>query len=146
MIRLKKNGEMISAVGTMIYAKSTGRFLFGLRNPKSTYGGRWDLFGGKMEQGENAEQCIRRELSEEISVISKFISLMPVDIYQSKDKNFKYITCLMIVETEFTPILNNEHIGFAWVDKDNWSSLLLHPGTFKTLKQSSKFINKLILI
>ena len=136
----------MTAAGTLIYSKSTGRFLFGLRNPKSTYGGRWDLFGGKMEEGENTEQCIRRELFEEISVISKFISLMPVDVYISKDSKFKYITCLMVVETEFTPILNNEHVGFAWVDKENWSSLLLHPGTFKTLKSSSKLINKLLMI
>lgn len=137
---------MIVAVGTLIYARSTGRFLFGLRNPKSSYGGRWDLFGGKTEKNETAEQCIRRELSEEISVISKFISLTPVDVYQSKDNKFKYLTCLMTVETEFTPILNSEHVGFAWVDKNCWSSLLLHPGTFKTLKQSDKLINKLILM
>lgn len=142
---MKKNGDL-SAVGTLIYAKSTNRFLFGLRNPKSTYGSRWDLFGGKIEAGETAEQCIRRELSEEISVMSNFISLMPVDVYTSKDSKFKYITCLMIVDTEFTPILNSEHVGFAWVEKECWSSLLLHPGTFKTLKSASKLINKLLLI
>ena len=38
-----------------------------------------------------------------------------------------------LVENEFTPSLNNEHIGYAWIDKGVIPKPL-HPGLWATLK------------
>jgi 8-oxo-dGTP diphosphatase len=36
--------------------------------PDLAYAGRWTLFGGQVEEGESPEECIRRELKEELDL------------------------------------------------------------------------------
>ncbi len=47
-----------------------GRYAFQLRDnrPDVAYADYWGLFGGWMERGETPEQCIRREVLEELGV------------------------------------------------------------------------------
>ncbi len=54
------------AVGVLIQAD--GRFLLTSRPRGKVYEGYWEFPGGKLEQGENVEQALRRELLEEIGV------------------------------------------------------------------------------
>lgn len=48
------------------------------RRPDHTvYGGYWELPGGKAEPGEAIEDCVRRELSEEVGVSVEVIRTLP---------------------------------------------------------------------
>jgi 8-oxo-dGTP diphosphatase len=53
---------------SLILQNSSGDVLLCLRDAKPgiPYPGRWDLLGGQLEMDENPEDCIRRELLEEI--------------------------------------------------------------------------------
>ena len=45
-----------------------GRYLITKREPNSHLGGYWEFPGGKREPGESLEECLKRELLEELGV------------------------------------------------------------------------------
>ncbi len=45
-----------------------GRVLMGRRAPGQNLAGCWEFPGGKLEPGETAQQCVERELAEELAV------------------------------------------------------------------------------
>ena len=61
---------MISvAVGIIIQpAPDFNRVLLCQRKASARYGLKWEFPGGKLEDGENAEECLRRELREELAI------------------------------------------------------------------------------
>ena len=63
-----------------ILKSADGRFLMQLRddNPKIQYRGCWTNFGGYIEPGESPEQCMRRELEEEIGFKAGEVKLWKV--------------------------------------------------------------------
>jgi len=54
----------------IILVNSENKFLFYLRDnkPQICYPGYWDLIGGEAEKGENALDCVKREIIEEIGI------------------------------------------------------------------------------
>lgn len=45
-----------------------GKVLIDQRRHKDTFGGYWEFPGGKIEEGEDAIACIKREIKEEIGI------------------------------------------------------------------------------
>lgn len=118
------------ASGTFIFAEDTRRFLLLLRN--RTHKNMWALAGGKSQDQETTYQTILRECKEELGFIVAFKKLAPLNYYLSDDQNFNYVTWCGIVQKEFSPKLNDEHAGYAWVASGCWPKPL-HPGVFKCL-------------
>jgi 8-oxo-dGTP pyrophosphatase MutT (NUDIX family) len=85
-----------------------------------------------IEGKETPYECLQRELSEEIGFVPELKKLNPLDVYQSKDKNFIYYSFCYVVDTEFLPILNDESCGYAWVNIGQWPKPL-HDGARSTL-------------
>jgi len=130
--------EIIS-VGGVFYCKKTKRFLFLLRAGKK-YTDRWAFPGGKIEPGETIINGLYREIEEEIgkrfweTYVEKEI---PLEKFTSDNGKFFYHTFILLTNSEFTPMLNNEHSGYAWVNSKGWNGLKLHPGVFSTLKEDA---------
>lgn len=55
-------------VGTAIITDEQGRILIGQRPEGKALAGLWEFPGGKQEEGETVEQCIVREIREELDV------------------------------------------------------------------------------
>ncbi len=55
-------------VGTAIITDAEGRVLIGQRPEGKALPGLWEFPGGKQEDGETVEQCIVREIKEELDV------------------------------------------------------------------------------
>ena len=121
----------VKAVGVWFRSSSTGRYLYLLRNdPK--HPGAWGLPGGKVEDGETLLGGMERECIEELGSFPTYKKLIPLEKFTGSDGVFEYHTWVCIVDHEFVPVLNHEHIGYAWVESGSWPRPL-HPGLWNTV-------------
>ena len=131
--------KLVEGVGAFIYAKSTGRYLFLLRSGGS-WPMTWALPGGKIIFGETPYEGLAREIEEELGGRIHDPKLILLDYFVSKNSKFRYTTYFVSVEEEFLPVLNCEHIGYAWLPL-NAAPKPLHPGISRTLSDSSIIAN-----
>ena len=122
----------ITCSGALFYARDTGRFLF-LHRTQGKRSNVWGLPGGTNESAETPWQACEREIFEEIGsvVVDK---ILPLERFCSRDRVFEYHTYLCLVACEFTPKLNHEHDGYAWVAYSKWPQPL-HYGLKNTLNK-----------
>ena len=116
------------SAGVFFYAKDTERFLYLLRTDNKNPG-NWGIPGGKVEQDETLFEGIARECNEEIGYFPNNAKLIPIQKFVNH--TFTYHTFFCAVESEFIPILNHEHCGYAWVGEEQYPKPL-HPGLFST--------------
>ena len=121
----------IAAVGIWFYSVDTHRYLYLMRDdPK--HPNTWGLPGGKVESGETLVDSITRECTEELGTMPEYIRLVPLEKFTTADAGFAYNTFFCSVATEFIPVLNNEHVGYAWIDSGTWPRPM-HPGLWSTV-------------
>ena len=65
-----------------------------------------------------------------------YLRLIPLEKFTSTDNAFEYHTWVCIVDREFVPVLNDEHIGYAWITVGTWPKPM-HPGLWSTLNIDS---------
>ena len=123
--------NIISAVGVWFYSQSTNRYLYLMRND-AKHPDSWSLPGGKAELGESLLDTMTRECSEELGFMPEYIKLIPLEKFTSADNVFEYNTFFAVVDAEFTPVLNEEHSGYAWITSGVWPRPL-HPGLWSTI-------------
>lgn len=120
---------MSQSAGVFFYSKSTNRFLYLLRTDTKNPG-NWGIPGGKIENNETLLEGIERECLEEIGYWPSKPKLIPIQKFVNN--SFVYHTFFCEIDTEFVPVLNEEHCGYAWVG-DNQYPKPLHPGLFNTV-------------
>ena len=121
----------VTAIGVWFYAMDTQRYLYLLRDdPKHPE--TWGLPGGKIEAGETMLQAMSRECEEELGFMPEYIKLAPLEKFTSPDGVFSYHTFFCSVVAEFTPKLNDEHVGWAWLNSGKWPKPM-HPGLWSTV-------------
>ena len=116
-----------TSAGLFFYSKNTGRFLYLLRSDANY---SWGVPGGKVEEDETLLEGLERECMEEISFFPKDAKLVPIQKFVNN--TFTYHTFFCAVDDEFMPVLNEEHIGYAWVG-ENQHPKPMHPGLFSTI-------------
>lgn len=121
----------MNAVGVWFYCVNTNRYLYLMRmNQRNP--GTWGLPGGKVESGESLHGAIVRECEEELGFMPNYINLVPLEMFTSPDKKFCYHTFFSSVNEEFRPNLNEEHVGYAWLES-GFMPKPLHPGLWNTV-------------
>ena len=121
----------VNAVGVWFYSIDTHRYLYLMRDdPK--HPNTWGLPGGKVESGETLIDSINRECTEELGTMPEYIRLVPLEKFTTADAGFAYNKFFCSVANEFTPVLNDEHIGYAWIDSGTWPKPM-HPGLWSTV-------------
>lgn len=94
MSNSSKNSCQHPKVGVGVIVMRDGKILIGKR--KGAHGeGAWAFPGGHLHFGENWEECARREVEEETSLVIKDISVAYVtnDVFHGEEKH--YITVFM---------------------------------------------------
>jgi 8-oxo-dGTP pyrophosphatase MutT (NUDIX family) len=128
--------ESIVCSGALFYAKSTRRFLL-LQKAHGKHEGTWGLVGGTNVAGERPWEGLTREIQEEIGFIPTIVKTIPLETFVSNDRVFNFHTYLCVIDSEFVPILSDEHQGWAWATIDR-APKPLHQGLRNSF--SSKII------
>jgi len=102
------------------------------------------LAGGKVNQNERIIEALYREIEEEITINLSEKRAIPLETFTSENRKFVYYTFLVPVNSEFVPILNDEHRGYCWVRLQDHPKPL-HPGVWKTFN-FSVIINKIQML
>ena len=90
-----------------------GRLLITQRRPEDHLGGLWEFRGGKRERDETFEECLRRELEEELGIeveVCELFESVEYD-YPAKSVRLKFYRCLW---RKHEPRALGCH-AFAWV-------------------------------
>ena len=96
-----------------------GRLLITRRSAGAHLAGLWEFPGGKREPGETFQQCLRRELREELGIQVRVLSLFEdlVHHYPERSVRLKFFRCRWL-RHEPAPILCE---SLAWITRDQLS-------------------------
>lgn len=115
-----KEGKFSVGIGAIIEHTGSGRILLLHRAPTVDFeSNTWDDVGGRMQQFENPEETLRREIREETG-ISQIEVVKPIDISHyfrgSKTADNEMIVITYWCKTAFNEIkLSEEHNEYRWV-------------------------------
>lgn len=75
-----------------------GKLLIARRYPKAHAGGLWEFPGGKREPGETFEQCLKRELKEELGIEVEIRELveMITHAYPERTVQLNFYRCILL--------------------------------------------------
>ena len=107
------NHQFIEVSAALIFRN--GKLLIAQRQANAHLGGLWEFPGGKREAGETFEQCLAREIQEELGVKISVGELFETitHSYPEKTVHLKFFIC-RLVEGEPRPI---ECSAILWVNK-----------------------------
>lgn len=129
------------AAGCIFVARDTGRILLAHRSNEVDYEPEtWGTWGGKVDAGETPKDAVEREVEEETGFSGRY-KIHPLYVY--RDGEFSYHNYMVIVPFEFTPQLNWENQGSAWVEYGQWPEPL-HFGMEELIKHSGTKIQRVI--
>ena len=99
----------------------SGKILVTQRGQQMARPGKWEFPGGKIENGETTEECIKREIKEELNLDINVIQWINPVSHCYPDIGINLIPC--IAEIESGEIKLNEHSKFDWITKDDFAGL-----------------------
>jgi 8-oxo-dGTP diphosphatase len=93
-----------------------GKLLITQRLPEAHLGGLWEFPGGKREPGESFEQCLKRELAEELGIEAQVHELVEelTHDYPERSVHLKFFRCRWL-RNEPRAILCND---WAWIEPE----------------------------
>jgi 8-oxo-dGTP diphosphatase len=101
------------SVWVAVLCPATRRVLLARRAPSARNGGQWNVFGGGCDPGERPRDAALRELTEEGGIHASSGDL--VQLGEARTHAKRHILYGLTVETEFTPLLNDENVESCWV-------------------------------
>jgi len=89
-------GKRLLLVAACALVDTDGRVLLAQRPEGKQLAGRWELPGGKVEPGETPEQCLIRELQEEIGIETDIPCLAPLTFASHSYDDFHLLMPLFV--------------------------------------------------
>jgi len=124
--------KKVDVVGAVIYDKSKNKYLATMRNKEKNQGGLWEFPGGKIEEGENAEAALIREIEEELNCTIKVEKLLVDHTHQYPELMVRLITYLCTIDAGIPQL--NEHERMIWVKKEELFTLTWAEADIPTVK------------
>lgn len=109
-----------------------GRLLVTRRLAGTHLAGTWEFPGGKCEEGESLDACLKRELLEELGVSARVGSTVMTTVHQYADRTIElhFMTCA--IDGAPQPLLNQE---MRWVARDELDTLDFPPADAALIEQ-----------
>jgi 8-oxo-dGTP diphosphatase len=90
-----------------------GKVLIAQRSHGTSNANHWEFPGGKQEEGESAEECLTREILEELSISIIITGKLDAVIHHYPDKSIRLIP--FICSYKGGPVHPEEHKKVLWV-------------------------------
>jgi len=91
-----KSPKRLLLVAACALVDTDGRVLLAQRPPGKQLAGLWEFPGGKVEPGETPEQCLIRELQEEIGIETEIPCLAPLTFASHNYDDFHLLMPLFV--------------------------------------------------
>ena len=110
-----------------------GDVLLVRRAPNQSLSGYWEFPGGKIEDGETPEECLAREIKEELEIIVEVGELITSNKHKYPHGYFELIAYR--VKYISGEIVLNDHDDFKWVTIDEMDSYEFPPADIPIIKE-----------
>lgn len=104
-----------------------GRVLICQRPEGKSLAGLWEFPGGKVEKGETPEECLIRELHEELGITVAQACLAPFVFASHTYEKFHLLMPLYLLRRWEGLVTAKEHKAMAWVKPDKLSDYEMPP-------------------
>jgi 8-oxo-dGTP diphosphatase len=101
-------------VSCSIIVNSIGQVLVTQRSINMPLPLKWEFPGGKIEENETAEECLIREIKEELNIDIKITGSLSPNDHQYPDKLIRLIP--FICKQTGGEIILKEHADYKWLD------------------------------
>lgn len=109
-----------------------GRLLLARRAPGEKLAGLWELPGGKIEEGETPQECLCRELMEELSMTAEVGNVIAETVFHYEHGSFE----MFALETRRTSeFVLSVHDDARWADDTEIDNLALAPADVELIRQ-----------
>jgi 8-oxo-dGTP diphosphatase len=124
------NKKMIKVTAAIL--EREGRIMIARRKPGKHLEGYWEFPGGKIEGDESPQECLIRELKEELSITVELQKYIGETVYHYPEKSIQLIAYSgVIVNGEITL---NDHDRIEWVDMESIHSYKIAPADVPLIK------------
>jgi len=120
-------------VGTAIIVDKDGKILIGQRPEGKALAGLWEFPGGKQEEGESVEQCIQREIFEELNVRCEVGDFLLSVSRSYEHGDFKLMVYLAAI-TDVANLKANVHQDLKWITAQEMNDYEFPPADVEIIK------------
>ena len=118
---------------TAAIIEKNGRYLIAKRNKDAHIEECWEFPGGKIEENETPEECLIREIKEELN-----IDIMVLDKYHTNIHRYDKMTIkLLSYRAEYVSgeLQLNDHSEIRWIDKSEFMAFDFAPADLPIIKK-----------
>jgi 8-oxo-dGTP diphosphatase len=91
------------------------KILIAQRNNTGRFANKWEFPGGKIDPGETPQECLQRELQEELGLTATIGDLFSETLYCYDQGKIRQYTYWASAVTPATDLRLSEHQAIAWV-------------------------------
>lgn len=127
MTQLNKTIQVTAAI-----IRKGSKILIARRAPNQHLAGYWEFPGGKIEEGETPQECLKRELEEELGIVVNVGTFFMENEHHYEDK----IILLQAYECDHISgdILLNAHDQIEWVEPSEFVNFGFAPADIPFIK------------
>jgi len=122
-----ETGKPIVLVAACALVDVDGRVLLAKRPAGKQLAGLWEFPGGKVEPGETPEQCLIRELNEELGIRVAHACLAPFVFASHGYDSFHLLMPLFLCRRWEGLVTAREHEALAWVKPTEFDAYPMPP-------------------
>ncbi|GAB1779555.1 8-oxo-dGTP diphosphatase MutT [Priestia megaterium] len=121
---------------TAAIIRDENRLLIAKRHSKDPLGGKWEFPGGKIEPGETPQECLVREIKEELGVEVKIGPFYDDNVYSTQDHNIHLLFYwAKVINGEVIPVV---HDDLKWTTIEELANFDFAPADIPIVKRLMK--------